>query len=99
MIRTTKKGSLFLLVLLLWGLGSVAHADTLATAGITFLGAPTGANDGLYYVLPYEISINQGAAPINYAATCYDTFDDVQGGQAWNANLFDLSEAAESGYF
>jgi hypothetical protein len=67
-----------------------ANADS-----IQFLGVPTGVNDGHYYDLPYQISING----IDQLVTCYDVFDDVNFGDKWQANLLNLSQASASGYF
>jgi hypothetical protein len=69
---------------------SFAKADT-----IEFLGAPTGVNDGKYYVTPYEISIDG----VDQLVTCYDTFDDVTVGETWDADLLTLQQAAASGFF
>jgi hypothetical protein len=64
-------------------------------ATIDFVGAPTGVNDGEYYVLPYELTING----ITQLVTCYDVFDDVHVGDTWQANLLNLGQAVTSGYF
>jgi hypothetical protein len=60
-----------------------------------FVGVPTGVNDGHYYDLPYEVSING----VDQLVTCYDIFDDVNFGDKWQANLLTLSQASASGYF
>jgi hypothetical protein len=74
----------------------LATAAGLANAdSIQFIGAPTGVNDGAYYDLPYQISING----VNELVTCYDLFDDVNSGDRWQANLLTLSQAAASGFF
>jgi hypothetical protein len=73
-----------------------AAASSFASAdSIQFVGVPTGVNDGHYYDLPYEISING----IDQLVTCYDVFDDVNFGDKWQANLSTLSQASASGYF
>ena len=69
---------------------SFAKADV-----IQFEGAPAGINDGQYYVTPYEITING----VDALVTCYDTFDGVNIGDTWDANLLTLGEAAASGFF
>ena len=73
-------------------LGLSAHAGTVS---ITFVGTPTGVNDGVDYVLPYRLSING----VLTDATCYDIFDTVTGGQSWTANALTLNQAASSGQF
>ena len=73
-----------------------AAASSLASAdSIQFIGVPTGVNDGHYYDLPYEISING----VDELVTCYDVFDDVNFGDKWQANLLSLSQASATGYF
>jgi hypothetical protein len=75
-----------------WTLALSAHAGTVS---ITFVGAPTGVNDGVDFVLPYQLSING----ILTDATCYDIFDSVKVGQSWTANSLTLSQAAATGQF
>ncbi len=83
---------------LFMALSGAAHAESLAT--ITFLGAPTGANDGSYFVLPYQISIQEGSnEPVIQNVICYDTHDEVSYGETWSADLLSLNEAVTSGYF
>jgi len=79
------------------GLASlVVAASSFASAdSIQFIGVPTGVNDGYYYDLPYEISING----VDELVTCYDIFDDVNFGDQWQANLLTLSQASATGYF
>jgi hypothetical protein len=62
---------------------------------IQFIGVPTGVNDGYYYDLPYEISIDG----VDQLVTCYDVFDDVNFGDNWQASLSTLSQASAIGYF
>jgi hypothetical protein len=73
-------------------LGLSAQASTVS---ITFVGAPTGVNDGVDYVMPYQLDING----ILTDATCYDIFDSVVGGQSWTANALTLNQAAATGQF
>jgi hypothetical protein len=73
-------------------LGLSAHAGTVS---VTFIGVPTGVNDGVDYVLPYQLNING----VLTDATCYDIFDNVTGGQSWTANALTLSQAAATGQF
>jgi hypothetical protein len=73
-------------------LGFSAQADTI---NVTFADAPTGVNDGTDYVLPYLLTVN--GAPV--AATCYDIFDNVTGGQSWTANELTVNQAAATGQF
>jgi hypothetical protein len=61
---------------------------------ITLIGAGP-VNDGVDYVLPYELTIN---GLVTYA-DCYDFFDWVQIGESWQANELTLSEAASAGQF
>ena len=72
--------------------GLCAQADTLP---ITFIGAPTGVNNGVDYVLPYQLSING----VLTSAICYDIFDDVTPGQTWTANVLTVEQAAATGQF
>ena len=73
-------------------LGLSAHAGTVS---VTFISAPTGVNDGVDYVMPYQLKVNG----ILTDATCYDMFDNVTGGQSWTANALTLNQAAASGQF
>jgi hypothetical protein len=74
----------------------VAAASGFANAdSIQFIGVPTGVNDGHYYDLPYQISING----VDELVTCYDVFDDVNFGDQWQANLLSVGQASTSGYF
>src|ERR1019366_350051 len=73
-------------------LGLSAHAGTVS---VTFIGTPTGVNDGADYVMPYQLSING----VLTDATCYDIFDNVVGGQSWTANALTLNQAAATGQF
>jgi hypothetical protein len=70
-------------------------AAAACASTIVFEGAPTGVNDGSWYVLPYEITIDGSSQLV----ACYDTFDDVNSGDTWNASLLTLDQAANSGYF
>jgi hypothetical protein len=73
-------------------LGLSAHASTVS---ITFVGTPTGVNDGGAYVMPYLLNING----VLTNAACYDIFDTVTIGQSWTANALTLTEAAATGQF
>jgi hypothetical protein len=74
----------------------VVAASSFASAdSIQFIGVPTGVNDGYYYDLPYEISING----VDELVTCYDVFDDVNFGDQWQANLLTVSQASATGFF
>ena len=73
-------------------LGLSAHAGTVS---VTFIGTPTGVNDGADYVMPYQLNING----VSTDATCYDIFDNVVGGQSWTANALTLNQAAATGQF
>src|ERR1700710_1495993 len=64
-------------------------------SSIQFIGVPTGVNDGTYYDLPYEVTIDGRPQLV----ACYDIYDDVNFGDTWQAQLLDLSHAASSGYF
>ena len=64
-------------------------------ADIQFVGVPTGVNDGHYYVMPYQISID-GVLEL---VTCFDVYDDVNFGDEWQANLLTVNQAALSGFF
>lgn len=86
------------------GLGA-AHAANLVqpqTADqvqVTFEGAPTGVSDGSDYVTPYEILLNTGSGQTLQLVTCYDSLDNVNLGDTWEASAFSFSMAAASGYF
>ena len=71
-------------------LGSLAGAST-----IQFVGAPTGINDGSFYVLPYQVTIDGRTQLV----TCIDFLDDVNFGDVWQANLLTTAQAAASGFF
>jgi hypothetical protein len=62
---------------------------------INFLGTPTGVNDGIYYVLPYQLAIDG----VTQNVVCYDFLDDVSIGDTWQANILSLAGAASSGFF
>lgn len=72
--------------------GAALYADSV---NVTFMGAGP-VNDGVDYVLPYQLSINGG---VPFDADCYDYFDQIVTGQSWLANELDLSQAAASGAF
>lgn len=84
------RASMLMAALLTFGLSAQA-----GTVSVTFVGAPTGVNDGTDYVLPYELDVNG----ILTVATCYDIFDSVIDGQSWTANALTLNEAAAIGQF
>src|SRR5437899_7835807 len=71
-------------------IASLAQASTIG-----FIGAPTGVNDGAFYVLPYQITIDGSPQLV----TCYDIWDDVNVGDIWQAGLLTLDQAAAYGYF
>ena len=73
-------------------LGLSAHAGTVS---VTFISAPTGVNDGVDFVMPYQLKVDG----VLTGATCYDMFDNVTGGQSWTANALTLNQAAASGQF
>ncbi len=76
--------------LMILALASIGGATT-----ITFVGAPTGVNDGSFYVLPYQLMIGGGTQDV----TCYDFLDEVGTGDVWQANVLDIADAATSGFF
>lgn len=78
------------IAVLVFTLGSLAGAST-----IQFVGAPTGINDGSFYVLPYQVTID-GTTQL---VTCIDFLDDVNSGDVWQANLLTTAQAAASGFF
>jgi hypothetical protein len=85
-----RKSTLISLPALLFA-GTILSADSVT---VTLTGAGP-VNDGTDYVLPYELSIDGLAV----SADCYDFFDEVQQGQAWQANELTLAEAASYGQF
>jgi hypothetical protein len=80
----------FLIPVMALALASVAQPAT-----IQFVGAPTGVNDGSFYVLPYQLTIDAALQNV----TCYDFLDEVSPGNVWQANILGLSDAADSGFF
>ena len=81
---------LFSLGALITTLTVLANADI-----IQYVGAPTGINDGSYYVLPYEVTIDDARQLV----VCYDIYDEVTSGDVWQAELLNLDQAASSGFF
>ena len=88
--RTMIPTRIFCLAALLATLPVPASADS-----IQFVGVPTSVNDGNYYVLPYEVTIDGSPQLV----VCYDVYDDVNFGDTWQAQLMDLNQAAASGFF
>ena len=68
----------------------LANADI-----IQYVGAPTGLTDGSYYVLPYEVTIDD----VPQLVVCFDVYDEVNSGDVWQAELLNLDQAASSGFF
>lgn len=83
---------LFIAFLAMISAETLVFADSV-TLTLTGVGP---VNDGLDYVLPYELTIN-GQGP--YDADCYDFFDNVNLGQSWQAIELTLNQAAASGAF
>lgn len=71
---------------------AMGYADSV-TVTLTAAGP---VNDGVDYVLPYQLSID-GQGP--YDADCYDFFDSVYVGQSWQANELTINQAATAGAF
>jgi hypothetical protein len=82
--------SLFISIPALLFTGALLSADSL-TVQLTGV----GPNDGAYYVLPYELSIDGVEIP----AICYDFQDEISPNQTWSANELDLTDAASGGQF
>ena len=79
----------------LWILGvlllltPLAHAD--GTTTIQFTGV-NGANDGVYYVSPYQGILNYGTSSAQPVVLfCDDINNEVLTGQVWNANVTSLA--------
>ncbi len=87
----------FPLAILTLGIAVASQASQIAT--ITFDGPTTSVNDGAFYVMPYEVTIDTGSGPVTQLVTCYDTLDEVNNGDVWQANLLSLQEASTSGFF
>jgi hypothetical protein len=87
----------FPLLALTFGLACASQASQIAT--VTFVGTPTGVNDGVFAVLPYEVTIDTGSGPVSQFVTCYDTLDEVGYGDVWSTDLLSLNEASTSGFF
>lgn len=71
--------------------GTILSADSIS---VTLIGAGP-ANDGTYYVLPYQLSVGG----VDFNADCYDAFDEVYLNQTWQANELTLNRAAAYGQF
>jgi len=69
---------------------ATVYADSVT---VTVTGAGP-VNDGVDYVLPYQLSINGG---VPFDADCYDYFDHIVTGQSWLANELNLNQAAGVG--
>lgn len=65
-----------------------------ASVNVTLVSAGP-ANDGVDFVLPYQLDING----VQTDADCYDFFDMLQVGDEWLADELTLSQAAQSGIF
>jgi hypothetical protein len=87
----------FPILVLTLGLAAASQASQIAT--VTFVGTPTGVNDGVFNVTPYEITIDTGSGPVSQLVTCYDTLDEVGYGDVWVTNLLSLAEVSTTGYF
>jgi hypothetical protein len=72
------------------------EATVFADSVNTTLTGAGPVDDGVDYVLPYQLNINGG---VPFDADCYDYFDQVVPGQSWLANEFNLNQAADSGAF
>ncbi|MEP6714806.1 MAG: hypothetical protein ABJC09_04490 [Terriglobia bacterium] len=71
-------------------IAAAAHASV-----IQFIDAPTHINDGSFFALPYEITIDGKPQLV----ACYDIYDDVNFGDTWQAQLLSLSQASITGFF
>jgi hypothetical protein len=69
---------------------AILSADSLAVqlSGV-------GPSDGNYYVLPYELSIDE----VGTEAVCYDFNDESSLNQTWSATELTLDQAASGGQF
>lgn len=74
--------------------GATGWAQETVTVELTGV---NGVNDGQYYVLPYDLTIDNAAA--NIQAICFDALHDVSIGQTWQAYDLTLSQAASEGVF
>src|SRR6266446_3016526 len=75
----------------------LAHAD--GTTTMQFTGV-NGANNGLYYVIPYAGTMNYGSSSAQSVVLfCDDINNEVSIGQVWSANVTSLASAASSGNF
>jgi hypothetical protein len=80
---------------LLLAFASLAITSVAGASTIQFIGTPTGVNDGSFFVLPYEVTIDG----VPQLVTCYDLVDEASSGQVWQADLLTLNQAAVFGYF
>ena len=75
-------------------LGLSAHASTVP---ITFMGAPTGVNDGVDYVLPYQLKIN-GVLTDEQISILTQKYNELPHGmQFLGKNLLDIGLFAGAG--
>jgi hypothetical protein len=73
------------MVLLMLGNAAYGHAETV-TLKLTGVG---GANDGHFYVYPYNFSVNGvGSVPL----ICDDFTDEVYFGESWTANVYGFAD-------
>lgn len=71
--------------------GTVLSANSVSVS----LRAAGPVNDGSYYVLPYQLTVEG----VDYNADCYDFFDWIQLNETWQANELTLNQAATYGQF
>lgn len=76
--------ALIIVPALLLGAGA-ARANTVELVGVS-------QNDGSYYVMPYELSIDGGSA---VDAICYDFLDQISLNESWTANEVTLSSLSQ----
>ncbi len=83
--------ALFVIIPALLAGGALARADSLS---VQLVGL--SQNDGSYYVLPYELSVDGGLA---VGAICYDFMDEVTLNEVWQASDDTLAQAGATGEF
>ena len=72
----------------------ITAAVTVQAATVQLVSAGP-ANDGAYYVLPYNLSVDG----VHYDAACYDFYGTEAVGQTWQADVLTLDQAQSSGRF
>src|SRR5579871_5779046 len=90
-MRNTMRKWMFVVLFFLFS-AVAARADSV---NLTFVSVVPGYNNGNVAVYPYEFSID-GSATLS-PLMCDDFSDDIDTGESWNANVFDITNVALPG--